>query len=107
MDSKVLTCTSLGSKCSRCTLWARNIRSLKGRANRASTSATVHTLRPWAAPMPAAISFMLVHLDAHVLPVFLAALDNVVHAQGHQHHQAQHPHPDPHGQGLDVEESLN
>jgi len=38
IDSKVLTCTALGSKWARCSAAAWKIKSLNGRANRASIS---------------------------------------------------------------------
>src|SRR5690606_9118676 len=49
MLSSVLTCTSFGSKCVRCTCCARNRRSLKGRAKRAAISARVQSWRGWPA----------------------------------------------------------
>src|SRR5690606_28885619 len=45
MDNSVETCTALGLKNCRCTLWALNTRSLNGKANKACTSASVQSVR--------------------------------------------------------------
>src|SRR6185436_242171 len=45
MDSSVLICTALAGWFARWISWARNMSSMNGRANRASTSATVQSWR--------------------------------------------------------------
>src|SRR5512135_2370701 len=102
MDSRVLNCTALGSKCWRWTVCAWNIRSLKGRANRASTSCRVQRST---APVPAALprggwtifNTLLTGLNLHlqILPLLPARLDDGPHAHGHDDQETQAPHRQP------------